>query len=344
MSARTIYSIQQNGHNGQSANGHSHSGEGPKYRALHQHNLQTQPHWARLTPEYKDVVEVVSNVLPFRTNQYVVDELIDWDNLPNDPMFQLTFPQKGMLREADFDRIASLLRRDAPKEEIRQAANEIRYTLNPHPAGQLTHNAPELDGERLEGMQHKYRETVLFFPNQGQTCHAYCTFCFRWAQVVGIHEVKMASKEVDDLVRYLKAHREVTDVLITGGDPLIMRTEVLRKYVEPLLGPGLEHIQNIRLGTKSVAYWPQRFVTDADADDLLRLFDEVVDSGRQLAVMGHYNHPVEFSTPIAREAVRRIRSTGANMRMQSPLVRHVNDDAQAWADLRRIGTQLGVVP
>jgi L-lysine 2,3-aminomutase len=145
-------------------------------------------------------------------------------------------------------------------------------------------------------------------------------------------------------VAYLRAHPEVSDVLVTGGDPLVMRTKALRAYVEPLLDPALAHVRQIRFGTKSVAYWPQRYVTDPDADDLLRLFERIVASGRHVAVMGHYNHPRELSTPVAREAVRRIRSTGAQVRMQSPLVRHVNDDADAWAELWRRGVQLGAIP
>jgi L-lysine 2,3-aminomutase len=62
--------------------------------------------------------------------------------------------------------------------------------LNPHPAGQLLLNAPRLHGRPLPGLQHKYQETVLFFPRQGQTCHAYCTYCFRWAQFVNEPELK----------------------------------------------------------------------------------------------------------------------------------------------------------
>ena len=82
---------------------------------------------------------------------------------------------------------------------------------------------------------------------------------------------------------------------------------------EPLLAPELEHIQNIRIGTKSVSYWPQRFVTDKDADDLMRLFEKVVASGKNLALMGHYNHPVELRQDIAQQAVRRIVSSGVSV-------------------------------
>jgi KamA family protein len=248
-----------------------------------------------------------------------------------------------MLSAADFAAVRSLLPEGAGPE-LSQEVNRIRLALNPHPAGQLTHNVPALDGRPLRGLQHKYRETVLFFPAPGQTCHAYCTYCFRWAQFVGLDDLKFQAYETDDLVAYLKVHPEVTDVLITGGDPMIMRTKLLRRYIEPLLVPELEHVQNIRIGTKAVAYWPQRFVSDEDADDCLELFEEVASAGRHLAVMGHYSHPIELESAIAREAVARIRNTGAQIRMQAPLIRHVNDDPEAWASLWTTGVRLGLIP
>ena len=94
--------------------------------------------------------------------------------------------------------------------------------LNPHPAGQLALNIPAVGEEPLPGVQHKYPETVLVFPKQGQTCHAYCTYCFRWAQFVDEPDLKMATDDMASVVGYLRAHPEVTSVLITGGDPMIM--------------------------------------------------------------------------------------------------------------------------
>jgi L-lysine 2,3-aminomutase len=193
-------------------------------------------------------------------------------------------------------------------------------------------------------MQHKYRETVLFFPSQGQTCHAYCTYCFRWPQFVGMDDMKFASREAGELVAYLRAHPEVTSVLFTGGDPLVMRTAVLRSYIEPLLEARLEHLASIRIGTKAITYWPYRFLSDRDADDLLRLFDEVRAAGKHLALMAHVTHPRELMPPPVEQAVRRIQATGAIIRCQAPLVRHVNDDPFAWADMWRREVALGAVP
>jgi len=216
--------------------------------------------------------------------------------------------------------------------------------LNPHPAGQLALNVPELGEEPLPGVQHKYHETVLVFPKQGQTCHSYCTYCFRWAQFVDEPDLKMATSDIDRITGYLRRHREVTSVLITGGDPMIMGAGVLRRYIEPLLGPGLEHVESIRIGSKSLAYWPQRFVTDPDADDTLRLFEQVVATGRTLAFMAHFSHPRELEPAVVAEAVRRIRGTGAVIRTQAPLIRTINDDAGTWLGMWRTQVRLGMIP
>jgi L-lysine 2,3-aminomutase len=283
-------------------------------------------------------------VLPFRTNTYVVDHLIDWQAAPADPMYRLVFPQADMLPQADVSRIAALLAGDAPAAEVRTAAHDVRMRLNPHPAGQLALNTPALDDEPLPGLQHKYPETVLLFPKQGQTCHAYCTYCFRWAQFVDEPELKMAMGDSSMLVSYLLGHPEVTGVLVTGGDPMIMGATVLRRYIEPLLDPRLENLESIRIGSKSLGYWPQRFVTDPDADETLRLFEDVVASGRALAFMAHFSHPRELESPLVAEAVRRILATGAVVRTQAPLIRSINDDPATWAGMWRAQVRMGMVP
>jgi len=314
------------------------------FQVYTERHLDQIPQVQALDEAHRFNMRVVASVLPFRVNRYVVDELIDWENIPDDPIFQLTFPQPGMLTTEQFDQMAGLLRSSADREAIREAAWQIREALNPHPAGQRELNVPRLRGEALEGIQHKYRETVLFFPSQGQTCHSYCTFCFRWAQFIGDKELRFAANEASTLHAYLAEHREVTDLLITGGDPMVMKSKHLRAYLEPLLAPEFDHIQNIRIGTKSIAFWPQRFVTDPDADDLLRLLEQVARAGKHVAIMTHYNHWRELETDIAREAVRRLRDTGAILRSQSPLIRHINDDPAVWARLWHTQVKLGIYP
>lgn len=281
-------------------------------------------------------------MLPFRVNSHVVDHLIDWDAAPDDPLFRLVFPQREMLSDDDYATVRTLLDNDASRAQLKARVSEIRSRMNPHPAGQQTANVPRVGGSPVAGMQHKYAETVLVFPTAGQTCHAYCSYCFRWAQFVGEPDLRFATKEIEPIAAYLRTQPAVTDVLFTGGDPMVMKARVLRRYIEPLLS--IPTVRTIRIGTKSVAWWPQRFVTDADADDVLRLFEDVVASGRHLALMGHYSHPRELEPPVALEAVRRIRNTGATVRCQAPLVRHVNDNADAWATLWERQVAVGAVP
>jgi KamA family protein len=249
-----------------------------------------------------------------------------------------------MLKDEDFAHMCDLVRQNATTENIKKAARTIQDALNPHPAGQMELNVPQMDDERLDGMQHKYRETVLFFPAAGQTCHAYCTYCFRWAQFVGINELKFAAEQADMLVEYVHQQKALRSILFTGGDPMVMKSKVLRRYIEPLLDPSLEHLESIRIGSKALAYWPYKFVTDDDADDLLRLFEEVSEAGKTLAFMAHCSHPRELETYVAQEAIRRVRSTGAVIRCQAPIISHVNDNADVWARMWTEQVKLGAVP
>ncbi len=297
-----------------------------------------------LTEEQRFDIKVAAMVFPFRVNNYVIDELIDWNNIPADPIFQLTFPQKEMLYQEEYEKLSSLVKGGAAKEELDAAVKEIRQRLNPHPAGQMEMNVPKQDGEVIEGVQHKYRETVLFFPSQGQVCHAFCTFCFRWAQFVGDEELKFGSKEAESLHSYLLENKQVTDLLLTGGDPMVMKTKFFARYLEKLLEPEFDHIQTIRVGTKALTFWPQRFVSDSDADELLDLFKRLIASGKHVAIMSHFNHWKELSTPIVKQAINRLRDVGVEIRCQAPLVAKINDDAAVWVKMWNKQVRLGLIP
>ena len=307
------------------------------------HNYREIPQMSRLSDEMIEAIEVVGRVLPFKSNNYVVEELIDWDRIETDPMFTLTFPRKEMLEKRHYNAVKQLLDKGADKEIIREKVNEIRLSLNPNPAGQEK-NVPTFGDVKLRGVQHKYPETVLFFPSQGQTCHAYCSFCFRWPQFSGMSGLKFAMKESDLLLKYLKSKKRVTDILFTGGDPMTMSAKILKSYIEPMLEPEFDHIRTIRIGTKSLAYWPYRYLTDPDSDEIIALFEKIVQSGRNLSVQAHFNHPVELSTEAVRKAIVRVRSTGAQIRTQSPLLKHINDDPELWAFMWRKQFDLGCIP
>ena len=314
------------------------------YKAYGQNNFRQIPQIACLSEEQIDDIDIVSHVLPFKANNYVVDELINWDNVPDDPIFTLTFPRKEMLTPEHYNRMKTALKSGASREQVKKVAHEIRVELNPHPAGQLEHNVPMIEGQRLTGMQHKYRETALFFPSQGQTCHAYCTFCFRWPQFVGMEEWKFAMRETELLIRYLQQHTEVTDLLFTGGDPMIMKNKIFSGYIDSLLAADIPNLQTIRVGTKALGYWPYKFLTDDDAGDTLRTFERIVKSGKNLAIMAHFNHPAELDTLAVKEAISKLRSTGAQIRTQSPVMRNINADPKLWSEMWRKQVNLNCIP
>lgn len=313
-----------------------------KYKSFSLHNFRQIPQMEFLTEEQKFNIEVVGTVLPFKTNNYVVDELIDWENFEKDPFFILNFPQKEMLDEASFNKVAGLLKNNVPKKELQNEVRKIRLKLNPNPAGQES-NVPVLNGKKLTGIQHKYRETMLFFPSQGQTCHAYCTFCFRWPQFA-LNEFKFAMKEADTLIEYLQANPQISDVLFTGGDPAVMKTKFFEAYFDALAGADLPNLKNIRIGTKSLAYWPYRFTTDEDAGDLLRLFEKMKKKGINIALMAHFNHPDELKTPAVKEAVKNLLAAGVQIRSQSPIMKNINAHPGIWARNWREQVEMGIIP
>ncbi len=315
-----------------------------QYKAYTVRNFRSIPQIKSFPESTKKEMEIVARVLPFKSNNYVVEQLINWDNYENDPIFKLTFPVKEMLSEAHFNKIEAAIEADMPENEIRELCNGIKMELNPHPAGQLALNIPTLDGEKLEGIQHKYEETVLFFPSQGQTCHAYCTFCFRWPQFSGLEGMKISAKEANNLGRYLKDQKKVTNILFTGGDPLVMKTKVLARYIDELLKPEFDHIHTIRIGSKALSYWPYRFLTDDDAGELLDLFRKVTAAGKHISLMAHFNHPVELSTKAVKEAIKLVRASGAEIRTQSPIMKHINDSAKVWAKMWRLQASMGCIP
>jgi KamA family protein len=317
-----------------------------RYKAI---SLQALDKVADAHPELKPHlydVKLAGMVFPFKASPYYVDELIDWkaDNVRDDPFYKLVFPTLDMLIPKHREMLETAYEEGNPSKLI-QVVALIREDLNPHPAGQQTLNSPK--EEALTGVQHKYSETVLVFPAAAQTCHAYCTYCFRWAQFIGDDELRFAQKEAGSLFDYLAEHEEVSDILMTGGDPMIMKTKSLAQYLEPLCDPNfLPHVKNLRIGTRSLSFWPQRFTTDADADELIDLLRRArEEGGRHIAIMAHIGHARELGTKKVEDAINRIQKEAfATIRSQSPIMKGINDDAEVWAEKWRKEVNMGIIP
>ena len=313
-----------------------------RYVPMNEKSFVRSEFWSRLSTEQQRVFSVVTKVLPFRVNEYVLNELINWHDLDNDPMYQLVFPQAGMLSDKDFTSLEQCLKSD-DLQRLKRTVHEIRLSMNPHPAGQLDANQPCLkDGTPLNGVQHKYRETLLFFPAAAQTCHAYCSFCFRWPQFVDMPDYKFQAKQSQQLITYLQENPDISDVLFTGGDPMVMNIRSLVNCIEPLLD--VASVKTIRIGTKSLSYWPYRYLTDKDADDVINLFKRIRESGRHLALMAHFNHVREMAPAAVRQAISRVQEAGATVRLQAPALKHINDRAEQWRSLWTQAVNLGCIP
>lgn len=314
------------------------------YKSYSRNNLYELPQINKLSEEKIKEVEILSLVFPFKINNYLANELINWDNYENDPIFNLVFPNKNMLNSILYDKLNYDFH-NSSEQTLKSTILDIWYKLNPHPAGQLDLNVALLNKRQIHGLQHKYNETVLAFPSAGQTCHAYCSFCFRWPQFVGVQDFKINLRHSNILLKYLQLHPEVTDLLVTGGDPMVMNSKSLENYLGELID-NIEttNIQTIRIGTKSLSYWPYKYTTEKDAKAILNFFEKIIRKGLNLSIMAHINSPKEQKTQVFSEAVRLIRATGAQIRSQAPILKHINDKAEDWSEMWRQQVNLNIIP
>lgn len=247
------------------------------------------------------------------------------------------------------------------KSDLRQLKEniiKIRQKTKPDHAKQSM-NRPIMtrknNTEILLGCQHKYQPTLLVFPQKGQNCFSYCTYCFRASQFYDNNESKFIEKNATNTMKYLKRHPEITDLLITGGDPSYMTYADFSQYLLPFLDPAFSHIQTIRVGTRALSYQPQRYLSYPDTEKLLKLFKQVSEAGRRIAFMAHLSHESEFS-PETVQAIRKLKEAGVQIFSQTPILKHINavvgaDDqvdveksSQLWVRKWNIENSLGIVP
>lgn len=291
--------------------------------------------------------ELFIRVYRFMATRHVLNA-IDWSRFATDSLFQLVFPQPGMIAAPT---VAAYLEAGDDADRQRIVTDYIREHTNPHDGNQLL-NKPWFvndDGvlEFVEGSQHKYPQCQLIFDQSTQACFAFCTYCFRHAQVRGDEDMFL-QRDIRQVHAYLRRHPEVTDMLITGGDAGYLPAERLAQYALPILeDPGLRHIRAIRLGSRALSYSPEVILEPA-FQPMLDLFRRIVDSGVQVAWMSHFSTPREVLNPGTIAAIRRLQAHGVVVRSQSPIMKHISlfvDDegrvdvdrsAQNWIDLANL--------
>jgi len=297
--------------------------------------------------------ELFVEVYAFLATKHILNT-IDWNNYLEDPVFQLVFPQPGMIAKEVVDEYKSI---EDDGERMKMVV-AYRDKTNPHDGKQILNRPSFYDEEgggleAIDGGQHKYPQVFLLFDKTTQGCFAYCTYCFRHAQVRGDEDM-FIQDDVAQVHSYLRLHKEVTDILITGGDAGYMPASRLAAYLEPILhDPELMHIRNIRIASRALTYEPD-IILQRKYDDALTLFQKLIDHGVQVLWMGHFSTPKEMLNIHTIAAIRRLRKHGINVRSQSPMMNHVSlfmDDngkvdidrsAQNWIDLAHMLMMLGM--
>jgi len=224
--------------------------------------------------------------------------LIDWDD-PHDPIRRIVIPSQ--------EELMAWGRLDASDEET--------YT-------------------KVPGLEHKYEFTALLLVND--VCGAYCRFCFR--KRLFMDENDEVVRDVSEGIQYIREHPEINNVLLTGGDPMIMSTAKLENIIRPLRE--IEHVQIIRIGSKMPVFNPYRVINDPS---LLEMFERYSLPDRNIYIMAHFNHPREL-TKAAIEAMNLLRKAGAVTVNQTPLIKGINEDPDVLAELFNKLSYAGIPP
>lgn len=296
--------------------------------------------------------ELFINVYRFLATKHVLNT-INWNDFENDSVFQLVFPQPGMMKQE----LITAYHAANTEEEKQKVCEAYIEKTNPHDGNQLLNKAfldnGEGDIDILDGSQHKYPQCFLIFDKTTQSCFAFCNYCFRHAQVRGDEDM-FIQDDVAQVHEYLRGHKEVTDILITGGDGGFMPYSRLKDYLEPLTtDPELSHIRNVRVASRGLTYEPQ-MVLRPTYNKTLELFTKLMENGIQMIWMGHFSSPKEIMNLTTIAAIRRLRKYGMTVKSQSPIMKHISlfpdhnggvdidKSAQNWIDLGHLLMMLGV--
>lgn len=191
----------------------------------------------------------------------------------------------------------------------------------------------EASNTKLEGLQHKYAQTVLLLSSN--QCAMYCRHCFR-KRMVGLTEDEL-NRRVDEAVAYVKSHETVTNILITGGDAFMNPNEIIERYLRELTA--IERLDFIRFGSRVPVTLPERIYGDQDFLDMFACFAQK----KALYLVTQFNHPRELTSQ-AVKALRAMIERGVQVRNQTVLLRGVNDSGEVLGELFSGLTRVGVAP
>jgi len=224
--------------------------------------------------------------------------LINWDD-PDDPIRRIVIPDTRELEMwGNLD-----------------ASDEKKYT-------------------KVHGLEHKYEHTAILLVND--VCGGYCRFCFRKRIFMNINNE--IERDITEALKYIREHKELNNILLTGGDPLVLSTAKLEKIISRLRK--IDHVKIIRIGSKIAAFNPFRIINDPSFIEMLGKFSM---PEKKIYFMAQYNHPREL-TEESIKAIHMIQKAGVITVNQTPLIRGVNDSPDVLAELLDKLSFIGVPP
>ena len=254
----------------------------------------------QLSAEEVRELEKVTEKFPFQANTYYLG-LVNWQDR-EDPIRRIVIPTTEEIEDEEWGAI--------------DPSGEADYTVAP-------------------GVQHKYGDTALFLPSG--LCDGLCRYCFRKRLFMKDRQNEIL-KDYGSAIEYIKMHKEISNVLLTGGDPLRLLTASLEEILSALRQ--IDHVQIIRVGTRMPAYNPFRIIDDAE---LPRVIKKYSTRQKRIYFMLHFSHPNEI-TEEAIEAVDILFKSGVVLCNQTPLIHGVNDNPEVLAELFKKLSSIGVAP
>lgn len=224
----------------------------------------------------------------------------------------------------------SLINKNDPDDPIRKLS--VPSILETDMSGSFD-TSGEANNTVVNGLQHKYKQTGMYLSTN--RCAMYCRHCFR-KRLVGINNDEI-NKEFDEVVSYIKKHREMTNVLISGGDSFMNSNEKIKKILDEFTK--IDHLSFIRFGTRTPVVLPQRIYEDDELLNILEYYNKI----KQIYIITHFNHPNEI-TKESNRAIEALRNIGIVVRNQTVLLKGINDNSDTMADLMRGLTEIGVTP
>lgn len=224
--------------------------------------------------------------------------LINWDD-PDDPIRKIIIPQEDELESWG----------------ATDPSCESKYT-------------------KMPGLQHKYEPTALLLVND--YCGSYCRFCFR--KRLFINRNVEVVRDFNEDIEYIAQHKEINNVLLTGGDPLVLPTNKINSLLSKL--SYVDHLKIIRIGTKIPAFNPYRLLND---ESFFTMIKKYCHEKLRLYFIMHFNHPRELTQP-ALELINRLRESGAVMCNQTPVLKGINDRPEILRNLFEKLANAGVPP